>query len=34
LVDRRKHFAIGFSWGGYESLILPTVGAVHRTATK
>jgi cystathionine beta-lyase len=33
LVDRRKHFGIGFSWGGYESLILPTVGAVHRTAT-
>jgi len=34
LVDRRKYFGIGFSWGGYESLILPTVGAIHRTATK
>lgn len=24
LVDNRRFFGIGFSWGGYESLILPT----------
>lgn len=23
LCDRRKHFGIGYSWGGYESLIVP-----------
>jgi cystathionine beta-lyase len=33
-VDNLKLFGIGFSWGGYESLILPTSGAIHRTATK
>jgi len=22
-VDRLKHFGIGYSWGGYESLVLP-----------
>ena len=25
-------FGIGASWGGYESLVLPTTGFVHRTA--
>ena len=33
-VDDLDLFGIGFSWGGYESLILPTTGAVHRTATQ
>ena len=34
LVDGLAHFGIGFSWGGYESLILPTRGNIHRTATR
>jgi cystathionine beta-lyase len=29
LLNGRKHFGIGFSWGGYESLIVPS--AIHRT---
>jgi cystathionine beta-lyase len=29
LMDGLKHFGIGFSWGGYESLIVPS--HVHRT---
>jgi cystathionine beta-lyase len=33
LVDGLRYFGLGFSWGGYESLILPTSGAIHRTAT-
>jgi cystathionine beta-lyase len=33
LVDGLEHFGLGFSWGGYESLILPTRGNIHRTAT-
>ena len=31
-MDNLALFGIGFSWGGYESLILPTSGAIHRTA--
>ena len=26
-------FALGYSWGGYESLILPTARGIIRTAT-
>jgi cystathionine beta-lyase len=33
LIDGLTHFGLGFSWGGFESLILPTTGAIHRTAT-
>lgn len=29
-IDGLEHFGIGFSWGGYESLIVPA--AIHRTA--
>jgi cystathionine beta-lyase len=32
LVDALKLFGIGASWGGYESLALPTTGFVARTA--
>ena len=28
-----KYFKMGFSWGGYESLILPSNPATCRTAT-
>lgn len=31
LIDRTRLFGIGFSWGGYESLILPTAPARHRS---
>ena len=33
LIDRLDHFGIGFSWGGYESLILPVELDGIRTAT-
>ncbi len=32
-VNGLEHFGIGFSWGGYESLILPFDCASYRTAT-
>jgi len=32
LVDALKLFGIGASWGGYESLALPTTGIITRTA--
>lgn len=32
VVDALKHFGIGYSWGGYESLALPTDPARCRTA--
>lgn len=34
MIDGLSHFGLGFSWGGYESLILPTSGAIHRSATR
>lgn len=34
LVDNMKYFKMGFSWGGYESLILPSNPSRVRTATK
>lgn len=33
-VDALHHFGIGFSWGGYESLAVPSNPASIRTATK
>ena len=33
LVDQMVHFRLGFSWGGFESLILPADPATMRTAT-
>jgi cystathionine beta-lyase len=33
LCDRRKHFRLGFSWGGFESLLMPANIAALRTAT-
>ena len=32
LCDRRRHFRLGFSWGGFESLLLPANIAALRTA--
>ena len=34
LIDDLAHFGIGFSWGGFESLILPANVAAMRTATR
>ncbi len=33
-IDALAHFGIGFSWGGYESLIVPADPAAIRTATR
>ncbi|RMD89608.1 MAG: cystathionine beta-lyase [Alphaproteobacteria bacterium] len=33
-IDGLEHFGIGFSWGGYESLILPADPARVRSATR
>jgi cystathionine beta-lyase len=33
LIDGLHHFGIGFSWGGYESLVLPVDPAPIRSAT-
>ena len=33
MLDGMDHFAMGASWGGFESLILPTTPAAIRTAT-
>lgn len=32
-IDALSHFGIGFSWGGYESLVVPSNPAEIRTAT-
>ena len=34
LIDHLRHFGIGFSWGGFESLILPVEPNRVRTATR
>ena len=34
MVDSLAYFGLGFSWGGFESLILPTSGNINRTATQ
>ncbi|MCH4092622.1 cystathionine beta-lyase [Acetobacter sp.] len=31
LINGLRHFGIGASWGGYESLVLPTTGGVSRS---
>lgn len=33
LMDGLKFFGRGYSWGGFESLIIPTTGSIARTAT-
>ncbi|MBI5164932.1 MAG: cystathionine beta-lyase [Magnetospirillum sp.] len=34
MLDGYRHFNLGFSWGGYESLVIPTGGhSIVRTAT-
>jgi cystathionine beta-lyase len=32
MIDALKIFGIGASWGGYESLVLPTTGTINRSA--
>ncbi|MBR0559548.1 cystathionine beta-lyase [Neokomagataea anthophila] len=32
MLDGLRHFGIGASWGGYESLVLPTTGHIRRSA--
>lgn len=32
LINSLQHFGIGASWGGYESLVLPTTGTISRSA--
>ncbi len=32
MIDSMKLFGIGSSWGGYESLVLPTTGTIRRSA--
>ncbi|MDG6093939.1 cystathionine beta-lyase [Acetobacter sp. AN02] len=34
MLDSLHLFGIGASWGGFESLVLPTTGSVSRTATE
>lgn len=34
MIDGLRHFGIGYSWGGYESLALPVDPARHRSATR
>ncbi len=33
-LDGLKYFGLGYSWGGFESLIIPTTGHILRTATR
>ncbi|GAA0569209.1 cystathionine beta-lyase [Caenispirillum bisanense] len=33
MLDALTLFGLGYSWGGFESLAIPTSGSVHRTAT-
>lgn len=32
LINALQHFGIGASWGGFESLVLPTTGTISRSA--
>jgi len=34
MLDNLKLFGLGFSWGGFESLVVPSDPGPHRTATK
>jgi len=33
MLDGLEHFGLGYSWGGYESLALPTRGGIQRSVT-
>lgn len=33
MLDNYNLFKMGYSWGGFESLVVPTTGAIQRTAT-
>ena len=33
MLDRLELFGMGFSWGGFESLVIPFDCATYRTAT-
>lgn len=33
MLDGLEHFGLGYSWGGYESLALPTLGGIQRSVT-
>lgn len=33
MLDGLQHFGLGYSWGGYESLALPSLGGVQRSAS-
>jgi cystathionine beta-lyase len=32
MIDAMTLIGIGASWGGFESLVLPSTGSIHRTA--
>ena len=34
MLDNLTHFAMGYSWGGFESLVLPARIRNNRTATE
>jgi cystathionine beta-lyase len=34
LCNGRRHFSIGYSWGGFESLIMPALLGSSRTVTR
>lgn len=34
MLDGLSHFGLGYSWGGYESLALPTLGGIDRSVTE
>ena len=34
MLDGLKLFGMGFSWGGYESLVIPFDPTTYRTATR
>ena len=34
MLDKLHYYAMGYSWGGYESLILPFNASTIRSATK
>jgi cystathionine beta-lyase len=33
-IDGLQYFGLGYSWGGFESLVIPTTGSILRTATQ
>jgi cystathionine beta-lyase len=33
MLDGMRHFLMGYSWGGFESLMIPTHASIDRTAT-